>query len=114
MLKGEGYVSMFNGKNLDGWQGLVGNPITRAKMSEKELAEKQAEANLKMVRNWRVKDGSIVFSGKEDDRGNLCSVKDYGDFDLIVDWRITKKGDSGIYLRGFSLNITNLILLCNR
>jgi hypothetical protein len=27
-------------------------------------------------------------------------VKEYGDFELIVDWRITKKGDSGIYLRG--------------
>jgi hypothetical protein len=27
-------------------------------------------------------------------------VKEYGDFEMIVDWRITKKGDSGIYLRG--------------
>jgi hypothetical protein len=27
-------------------------------------------------------------------------VKDYGDFEMIVDWRITKDGDSGVYLRG--------------
>jgi len=27
-------------------------------------------------------------------------VKQYGDFEMVVDWRITKKGDSGIYLRG--------------
>jgi Domain of Unknown Function (DUF1080) len=27
-------------------------------------------------------------------------VKEYGDFEMIVDWRITKGGDSGIYLRG--------------
>lgn len=97
MPKDEGFVSMFNGKNLDGWQGLVENPIARAKMSEKELAKKQAEANLKMVENWSVRDGMIIFNGKGD---NLCSIKDYGDFDLVVDWKITKKGDSGLYLRG--------------
>ncbi len=97
MPKAEGFVSMFNGKNLDGWQGLVGNPISRAKMSEKELAEKQAEADNSVSENWNVKDGMIVFTGKGH---NLCSVKDYADFDMIVDWLITKKGDSGIYLRG--------------
>ena len=26
--------------------------------------------------------------------------KDYGDFELLVDWKIEPKGDSGIYLRG--------------
>ena len=97
MPKGEGFVSMFNGKNLEGWQGLVGNPITRAKMSENELAEKQAEADNSVSENWSVKDGMIFFSGKGH---NLCSVKDYADFEMIVDWLITKKGDSGIYLRG--------------
>jgi hypothetical protein len=97
MPKEKGFVSMFNGKNLDGWQGLVENPVARAKMSSADLAKKQAEANLKMVENWTVKDGMIVFNGKGD---NLCSVKDYGDFDLVVDWLITKEGDSGLYLRG--------------
>ncbi len=93
----EGYVSMFNGQNLEGWQGLVGNPITRSKMSEEELAQKQVEANRKMLKNWAVKDNTIVFNGDGD---NLCSVKQYGDFDMVVDWRITKNGDSGLYLRG--------------
>lgn len=92
-----GFVSMFNGKDLDGWEGLVENPIARAKMSAAELAKKQEAANSKMLENWSVKDGMIVFNGKGD---NLCSVKDYGDFDLMVDWRITKNGDSGLYLRG--------------
>lgn len=93
----KGYVTMFNGKDLTGWKGLVGNPITRAKMTEKELASKQIEANAKAAKLWSVKDNSIVFSGSGD---NLCSEKQYGDFEMIVDWRITKKGDSGIYLRG--------------
>ncbi|MGM0621314.1 MAG: 3-keto-disaccharide hydrolase, partial [Bacteroidota bacterium] len=46
---------------------------------------------------WAVKDNTIVFNG---DGANLCSVKEYGDFEMVVDWRITKNGDSGIYLRG--------------
>ena len=61
------------------------------------LAKKQAEANLKIANNWLAKDGCIVFNGAGN---NLCSVKQYGDFEMVVDWRITKKGDSGIYLRG--------------
>ncbi len=97
MPKGDGFVSMFNGKDLTGWKGLVGNPITRAKMDSKTLAKKQKEANQKMLVNWSVKNGTIAFSGKG---ANLCSEKDYGDFEMIVDWRITKHGDSGIYLRG--------------
>ena len=93
----KGFVSMFNGKNLDGWQGLVENPIARSKMKPEELAKKQEIANKKMSENWSVRDNTIVFSGKGD---NLCSIKKYGDFEMIVDWRITKEGDSGIYLRG--------------
>ncbi|MBK6284480.1 MAG: DUF1080 domain-containing protein [Draconibacterium sp.] len=99
MPKGEGFIPMFNGKNLDGWQGMIagGNPVAIAKLSEKERAKAQEAANKKMVENWSVKDGNIVFSGKGD---NLVSGKKYKDFEMIVDWLITKEGDSGIYLRG--------------
>lgn len=92
-----GYVSIFNGEDLTGWQGLVQNPIARAKMSDKALAAAQAKADKKMHENWSVQNGVIVFDGKGD---NLCTKKMYGDFEMLVDWRITKEGDSGIYLRG--------------
>jgi hypothetical protein len=88
---------MFNGKDLSGWQGLVENPVARAKMKPAELAKKQVEANKKVSGNWSVKDDCIWFNGAGD---NLCSIKEYGDFEMLVDWKITKKGDSGIYLRG--------------
>lgn len=97
MQADEGFVSIFNGKDLTGWQGLVEDPVKRAKMKPAELAKKQVEANKKMLENWSVKDGCIWFSGSG---ANLCSIKEYGDFELLVDWKITKKGDSGIYLRG--------------
>jgi hypothetical protein len=92
-----GFKPMFNGKDLTGWHGLVENPLARAKMTPAELAKKQLEADKKVAANWSVKDGCIWFNGSGD---NLCSVKDYGDFEMLVDWKITKKGDSGIYLRG--------------
>jgi HEAT repeat protein len=93
----EGFVPMFNGKDLTGWQGLVENPIKRAKMTPEELKTKQIGADEKARSNWSTRDGMIVFNGAGD---NLCSIKDYGDFEMLVDWRITKDGDSGIYLRG--------------
>lgn len=93
----KGYVSIFNGKDLEGWQGLVKNPVARAKMTPQELDKEQVVANQKMLNNWSVKDNCIVFNGSGD---NLCTKKMYGDFEMLVDWRISKNGDSGIYLRG--------------
>lgn len=97
MPKDAGFVPMFNGKDLNGWQGLVENPVARAKMTRDELAQKQKAVDATIGESWTVKDGMIVFNGKGN---NLCSVKEYGDFEMWVDWRITKSGDSGIYLRG--------------
>jgi len=93
----EEFESIFNGRDLTGWKGLVGNPVTREAMKTKELAARQKEADIRMMNNWSVRDGMIWFSGSGD---NMCSVKDYGDFEMYVDWRITRDGDSGIYLRG--------------
>lgn len=93
----EGFKQLFNGKDLTGWKGLVGNPKTRAKMSPEELAEAQKKADDSMNEHWKVVDGIIVFDGKGQ---SLCTAKDYGDFEMLVDWKIKKDGDSGIYLRG--------------
>ncbi len=95
-----GFVSLFNGKNLDGWKGLVANPIVRAKMSAKELAEAQAKADKQMALDWKVEDGLIVFNSKGYD--NLCTEKLYGDFEMLVDWKLYPgpEPDAGVYLRG--------------
>ena len=92
-----GFVSLFNGKDLTGWKGLVGNPVSRSKMTEQELLLAEATANTKAQQDWVVKDGLLIFTGHGD---NLCTVKKYGDFEMYVDWKITEKGDAGIYLRG--------------
>ncbi len=95
-----GYVPLFNGKDLSGWKGLVGNPLTRQKMSAEDLAKAQVEADKKMNAHWSVKNGSMYFNGHGD---NICTDKQYGDFEMFVDWKLYKTGkeaDAGIYLRG--------------
>lgn len=93
----EGFVALFNGKDLTGWKGLVADPPTRAKMSPEELAKAQQKADEEMRAHWSVVDGVLVFDGKGQ---NICTAKDYRDFELLVDWKIEAHGDSGIYLRG--------------
>jgi len=93
----KGFVALFNGKDLTGWKGLVANPPARAKMTAEQLAKAQAEADRRMRQHWKVVNGVLCFDGKGQ---NLCTVKDYGDFELLVDWKIEPGGDSGIYLRG--------------
>jgi HEAT repeat protein len=101
MPKEEGFVSIFNGKDLTGWKGLVADPIKRAKMDVKTLAEAQAKADNEMLTGWKVEDGELRFQIKGE---NLATVKKYGDFEMLVDWKIIddkkQKGDAGIYLRG--------------
>jgi hypothetical protein len=94
----EGFKALFNGKDLTGWKGLVGNPKTRPEMSPDELAKKQAEADKVALEHWKVEDGVLVYSGKG--KMSLCTAKDYGNFELYCDWKIKEFGDSGIYLRG--------------
>jgi 3-keto-disaccharide hydrolase len=91
-----GFKALFNGQDLTGWQGLV-EIWERDKLSPEQLAKKQKEANEKYLPHWSVRSGVLHYDGKGQ---SLQTAKDYGDFELLVDWRIEKKGDSGIYLRG--------------
>jgi hypothetical protein len=97
MPAGDGYVALFNGKDLSGWKGLVGNPITRAKMNPDTLKAEQEKADRVMREGWSAQNGLLVFGGHGE---NLCTQKLYGDFEMVVDWKITAAGDAGIYLRG--------------
>ncbi|MEQ7799643.1 DUF1080 domain-containing protein [Pedobacter sp. ASV1-7] len=101
MRAGEGFVSMYNGKDLTGWKGLVGDPLKRAKMDAKTLAEAQAKADAEALKSWVPVNGELQFMSHGN---NLATVKKYGDFEMLVDWKIIDdkkgEGDAGIYLRG--------------
>ncbi|HJT31189.1 MAG TPA: hypothetical protein VJ783_04005, partial [Pirellulales bacterium] len=64
----DGFVALFNGKDLTGWKGLLAspldNPARRAAASSDELAKAQEAADRDMREHWSVKDGVLVFDGK--------------------------------------------------
>jgi hypothetical protein len=91
------FVALFNGQDLTGWKGLVADPPARAKMTPEQLAGAQDKADKTVREHWKVVDGVLVYDGKGT---SLCTAKDYGDFEMYVDWKIGPGGDSGIYLRG--------------
>ncbi|MDR2138596.1 MAG: DUF1080 domain-containing protein [Tannerella sp.] len=100
MPKEKGFVSIFNGKDLTGWKGLVEDPVRRAKMKPAELAKRQALANEQMRKGWVVENGLLTFVGSG---FNLCTEKQYGDMEMYIDWKLDPAGpeaDAGIYLRG--------------
>jgi hypothetical protein len=92
----KGFKALFNGKDLTNWKGLVELP-DRKKYTPEQLELRQEEANRKYLPHWQVKHGILTYDGKGQ---SLQTAKDYGDFELYVDWKIHPKGDSGIYLRG--------------
>jgi len=97
----EGFTQLFNGRDLRGWKGLFkapnDDPFKRAALSPEQLATEQKKADDRMREHWKVANGEIVFDGSGD---SLCTKKDYANFELLVDWKIPARGDSGIYLRG--------------
>ncbi len=99
-----GFTALFNGRDLAGWKGVTrkekfDSPLVRQKATPEKRAEMQTAADEEMRASWHVRDGgTLYFDGKG---YSLATVKDYGDFEMWVDWRLlTVRGDSGLYLRG--------------
>jgi hypothetical protein len=90
----KGFVALFNGRDFEDWTfGLTKSPSELAAMS----ADERAKLKDTLREHWRVQDGELVSDGHEP---YLATSRDYGDFEMWVDWKIGKDGDSGIYLRG--------------
>ncbi len=69
-----GFSPLFDGKSLTGWTVVGGKAAA-----------------------WGVDDGCLISFG--DGGGWLSTSKDYADFDLRLDFRLTPESNSGIYLR---------------
>jgi hypothetical protein len=94
----KGFTSLYNGKDLTGWRG--GDTFDHRKllaMSEADRAAQIAKWNDTMRAHWTAQGDELVNDGQ----GAYASTeKDYGDFELLVEYRTVPKADSGIYLRG--------------
>ena len=70
-----GYHLLFDGTTLKGWRSMA---------SETPGA------------GWKVIDGAIVRTGQS---GDLLTAGTYGDFDLLIDWKVEEATNSGILYR---------------
>ncbi|MGC6466938.1 MAG: 3-keto-disaccharide hydrolase [Akkermansiaceae bacterium] len=80
LLAEDGFVSIFDGKTLQGWR---------------EDPKREASA-------WEVKDGVIRGEGKENQLAYLIYAGDekLGDFEFKFSYRMVTKGNSGVEVRG--------------
>jgi len=101
-----GFVPLFNGKDLTGWYGWgTRNPMDLAKMSPEERASfkrtsiegGEGSKGDHLLAHWRVENGELVNDGSG---LYLTTDRDFGDFELLIDYKMLPRGDSGIYLRG--------------
>ncbi|MBI3822156.1 MAG: DUF1080 domain-containing protein [Planctomycetes bacterium] len=71
----DGFVPLFNGKDLDGWE-------VRGSKTDQE--------------KWSLKDNLLV---AKPGGGWIGTKKMYGDFVLKLEWKIFDGGNSGVFLR---------------
>lgn len=95
-----GFTALFNGKDLTGWKGHT-TMKERATLKPGDLAKLQTDRTAAALKMWSVENGTIHLTPPADKKGvSLVTDKDYGNFELMLDWKIDKLGDGGIYLRG--------------
>ena len=101
-----GFTALFNGKDLAGWRG--GTTFDHRKLLAMPEAERTAqiakwtatmtEVSTKTGKpHWYVERDELVNDGFG---SYATTVKDYGDFELLLEYRTVPGADSGIYLRG--------------
>lgn len=101
-----GFTAIFNGSDLTGWRGgdtfdhrkLLAMPASDRAAQIRKWTASMNEVNPKTGKpHWYVENNELVNDGF----GAYASTeKDYGDFELLVEYRTVPKADSGIYLRG--------------
>lgn len=93
----KGFTPLFNGKDLTGWHGMpTFNPNKLAAMPEDARKAQLDKWNEDVKKHWRPDNGEIVNDGQG---AYLTTDKEYGDIELLIDWKIPPKGDSGVYLK---------------
>lgn len=81
------FRALFNGKDLTGWNGW--NPHDKKKSRE--------DQNKEFANHWRVENGDLVNNGT----GPYATTnEDFGDIELLIDYKTVPHADSGVYLRG--------------
>ncbi len=91
-------VPIFNGTDLTGWHGMPHfDPRALAAMGPDERAKMIAGWTEDAKKHWSVQNGELVNDGQG---AYLTTDQEYGDIELLIDYKTVAKADSGVYLRG--------------
>lgn len=91
----EGFRALFNGKDLSGWHGL--NPHSVAKLKGEKKAAMLEKMRDDFSNHWYVENGELVNKGT----GPYATTdQEFGNIELLIEYKTVPKADSGIYLRG--------------
>ena len=93
-----GFISLFNGKDLAGWYGYDTKDPRKFQEMTTEDQQSAREKSLEDIRkHWSVEGVDLVNDGQG---LYLTTDKNYGDYELWIDYKTVPKADSGIYLKG--------------
>jgi hypothetical protein len=97
----KGFTPIFNGKDTSGWHGWAihekgASPEEFAKLPAEERAKKLEAWKADAEKHWSVESGELVNDGKG---AYLATDREYGDIELLLEYKTVAKADSGIYLR---------------
>ncbi len=93
-----GFTLLFNGKDLTGWHGM-GRDYDPYKLEAMSASVRKAQIEKwteEARKHWSVDNGELVNDGNGP---YVATDKDYGDIELLVEYKTVPKADSGIYLR---------------
>jgi hypothetical protein len=96
-----GFTPLFNGRDLAGWHGWDihkkgASPADFDKLSADEKDKVIADWTADAKKHWSVENGELVNDGHG---AYLATDKEFGDIELLVEYKTVAKADSGIYLR---------------
>ncbi len=98
----KGFTALFNGKDFTNFKGWVihekgASPADMAKLPAEERQKKFDTWTAALKDHWTVEDGALVNKGTGP---FLASAKDYADFELLIEYKLTATVDAGIYPKG--------------
>ncbi len=91
----QNFRAIFNGTDLTGWHGR--NPHSVAKLEGEKREAALQKMRDEFADHWRVEGEELVNDG----HGPYATTdEEFGDFELLLDYKTVPNADSGIYLRG--------------
>lgn len=93
----KGFTALTNGRDLAGWHGMPHfDPRKIWAMTDDERAAYRAKHMDDVKKHWTFENGEVVNDGHG---AYLTTDREFGDIELLIDYKTVPKADSGIYLR---------------